>query len=435
MYIKKSSVKIISFLVAALLVCLQGCGPDKQKSIAASTGFNSVFFNINAIKVPNVNPDSLEQTMKQMESVNLTDKSRFWPGHDHFFMNSVGSIDFSKAGSVAFRLTVRGKIIFRLNNKDLFRTKTPTDTVAENSQFVDAGKNMFEMEYFDGGLDPRIVLEWSPDGKDFEPVPAEMFGSANLSLDSAQYAKAAARPSEVSNQMPNVLSKEEIAGGWKLLFDGTTTKGWHTFNHPGTIGRKWHAEDGSLVFDGRERFRYMFEGRMMEMGDTDKAKDGGLDIVTDGEFENFELKLEWKISKGGNNGILYTVLEDPKYKEAWNTSPEMQVLDDLVHKDGLIYKHRSGDLYDLIACSEVTVRPQGEWNSVKIVKNNGLVEHWQNGVKVVEYDLNAPAWKEMISRSKFSKMDNFATPGKRKISFQDHDNLVSYRNIRIHELK
>jgi cytochrome c len=144
--------------------------------------------------------------------------------------------------------------------------------------------------------------------------------------------------------------------------------------------------------------------------------------------------LEWKISEGGNNGILYSVLEDGQYKEVWHTSPEMQILDDFVHKDGLIFKHRSGDLYDLIACKEIAVRPQGQWNRVRIVKNNGVVEHWLNGIKVVDYDAKSPEWTEMIKKSKFSNLKDFATPGKRRIAFQDHDNQVWFRNLKIRSL-
>lgn len=420
------------------IVCLWSCGSGKKEELAPNDvqgGFNSIFFDIKDIKIPSKNPDSLEQATKHMESLNLEGSEAFWPGHDHFFMNSIGSIEFPKEGSYSFRLLVSGKIKLKLNNKDLFDLKTPKDTILENLQFVDAGSNLFEIEYFDGGLNPKIVLEWINEGGASEVIPKERIHPADLSLNAEPYEKAAMRPLEESTQSPNTLSPDEIKKGWKLLFDGTTTKGWHTYNKPGTIGRKWHAEEGTLTFDGRNRFIYKFEGRMNEMGDTDKVKDGGEDILTDGEYENFELMLEWKISEGGNNGIIYSVLEDKQYKDIWNTSPEMQVLDDFVHKDGLIYKHRSGDLYDLIACKEIAVRPQGQWNQVKIVKNKGKVEHWLNGIKVVEYDTNSTEWTEMIKKSKFSNLTNFGTQGKRKIGFQDHDNQVWYRNIKIVELK
>jgi cytochrome c len=132
---------------------------------------------------------------------------------------------------------------------------------------------------------------------------------------------------------------------------------------------------------------------------------------------------------------MYTVKEDPQYVDAWNTSPEMQVLDNAVHKDGLIYKHRAGDLYDLIAGDPVTVKPQGEWNKVRIIKEKGKVQHWLNDKKVVEYDINAPEWMTMIKNSKFSTLKDFATTKTNKIALQDHGNQVSFRNIKIKELK
>ena len=217
--------------------------------------------------------------------------------------------------------------------------------------------------------------------------------------------------------------------------DGKTTNGWHTYNKPGTIGRKWKAEEGMLVFEGRNRFEFFVAGRKIELGPVDKALDGGEDIVTDEAFENFELALEWKISEAGNNGIFYTVREDKKYDENWKTSPEMQVQDNTKHKDGLIEKHRAGDLYDLIAADPIRVKPQGEWNKVRIIKNKGKIEHWLNGSKVLSYDINSDVWKDMISKSKFADLPEFGLPGPGRIGFQDHDNRVYYKNIKIKELK
>jgi len=230
------------------------------------------------------------------------------------------------------------------------------------------------------------------------------------------------------------LSEEEKKEGWKLLFDGSTTKGWHTYSKPGTIGRKWVAKDGALVFEGRDRFDFYVADRRIEIGKTDSAADGGKDIVSDEEFENFELSLEWKISKGGNNGLFYMVKEREDYDEVWKTSPEMQVMDNVGHKDGLIYKHRAGDLYDLIPADPIRVKPYGNWNKVRIVKNDGKVEHWLNGTMVVSYDINSEDWTEMVAKSKFAEYKEFGTPGPGRIGFQDHDNLVYYKNIKIKEL-
>ena len=134
----------------------------------------------------------------------------------------------------------------------------------------------------------------------------------------------------------NQLSDEETKAGWQLLFDGESTEGWHTFNKNQTSAA-WKVEQGMLVFE--------------------KAPNGeGGDIVTDEEFENFELTLDWKISKNGNSGLFFNVIEDPKYHSVWLTGPEVQILDNAGHPDAQFEKHRAGDLYDMIECKFMTVK-------------------------------------------------------------------------------
>jgi cytochrome c len=118
----------------------------------------------------------------------------------------------------------------------------------------------------------------------------------------------------------------------------------------------------------------------------------------------------------------------------WQTGPEMQVLDNSCHPDTRFSSHRAGDLYDLIECKYVTVKPAGEWNKVRIIKNNGQVEHWLNGVKVVEFEMYTDQWLEMINKSKFKDMPDFGRAQKGKISLQDHGDRVWYRNIKIKTL-
>lgn len=219
----------------------------------------------------------------------------------------------------------------------------------------------------------------------------------------------------------NTLTPSEVQDGWKLLFDGKTTNGWHNFNKS-TIGSSWKVVDGTLMLDARQNP----DGHW-------QAPDGG-DILAEGEYENFELNLDWKIAPCGNSGIIYNVIESPKYEYVWQTGPEMQVLDDVCHPDTRFSSHRAGDLYDLIPCKYVTVKPAGEWNKVRIIKNNGHVEHWLNGVKVVEYDMYTDEWLKMIANSKFRDMPDFGRAKKGKIALQDHGDRVWYRNIRIKSL-
>jgi len=219
-------------------------------------------------------------------------------------------------------------------------------------------------------------------------------------------------------------ASEEPTESWEILFDGKTTDGWHVYAQ-NSVGPKWTIKEGCLVFEGRAE------------GVPDKFADGGGDLLTDQKYENFELELEWNISEGGNSGIFYLVAEDTAYKEAWETSPEMQVLDDERHPDakkGKDGNHKAGSLYDLIPCQTQAVKPAGEWNQVRIVKNNGHVEHWLNGQKVVEFDLYTPEWDEMINNSKFAELPGFAKATSGHISLQDHDNEVWYRNIKIKAL-
>lgn len=203
--------------------------------------------------------------------------------------------------------------------------------------------------------------------------------------------------------------------GFKLLFDGQTTQGWHKFNMPGFIGKGWQVQDGTLMLDPT-------------------AKDGG-DIVTDNAYENFHLKLEWKIAPGGNSGIMFFVQEGNQYSHPWKTGPEMQVLDNNAHPDAKIHKHRAGDLYDLIASSSEPVKAVGEWNLAEIICNKGKLTFKLNGVVIVETTYNDASWTQMIANSMFKNMPGFGTFTQGKIALQDHGDLVWFRNIQIKALK
>ncbi|KAA6430318.1 DUF1080 domain-containing protein [Rufibacter glacialis] len=210
------------------------------------------------------------------------------------------------------------------------------------------------------------------------------------------------------------------ASGWKPLFDGKTTTGWHTYGKTG-VGKAWKVDDGALHLDASNKKDW-------------QTSDGG-DIVTEGSYGNFHLKLDWKIAANGNSGIILFVQEDPaKYKYTWHTGPEIQVLDNNGHPDAKIHKHRAGDLYDLIASSPETVKPAGQWNQVEIISNKGQLEVIQNGQKVLTATLWDDNWKQMIAGSKFAKMGGFGAFQSGKIALQDHGDNVWYRNIMIREL-
>jgi hypothetical protein len=202
--------------------------------------------------------------------------------------------------------------------------------------------------------------------------------------------------------------------GWQNLFDGVTTTGWHSYGK--TIAdATWKVVDGAIMMDTTVKH--------------------GADLVSDGTYDNFDLKLEWKISKNGNSGILFYVQEDTvKYKETYRSGPEMQVLDNDGHPDGKILKHRAGDLYDLIKSSSEPVKPAGEWNQAEVIANKGQLELKLNGVTVVSTTLWDDNWKKLIAGSKFKDMPNWGTFTSGKIALQDHGNAVWYRNIQIKKL-
>ena len=226
------------------------------------------------------------------------------------------------------------------------------------------------------------------------------------------------------NTPENTLSKKEKNNGWQLLFDGQSANGWHTYGMQ-SAGKAWSVKDGALYLDAE--------------GKKNLSPGEGGDLVTNEEYDNFDLKLDWKIGPKGNSGIIFYIHEDTsQYHNTYNTGLEMQVLDNgtptrLGHSDAKLYSHRAGDLYDLLASKEA-VNPQGEWNHVEIVSVNGKLDFYMNGQHSLSTNLWDDNWKQMIAISKFKDMPGFGTFKKGKISLQDHGEDVWFRNIRIKRL-
>lgn len=212
----------------------------------------------------------------------------------------------------------------------------------------------------------------------------------------------------------NTLTAEEAAEGWELLFDGTSLDKWRAFRGE-EVPPGWIAQDGTLFFDGKD------------------AGEGYGDLTSREMFADFELQLEWKISPGGNSGILYRVTEDEE--QEFHTGPEMQILDDKAerYKD-LGITHKSGANYALEPAAVDNVKPVGEWNSVRLIANGAHVEQWQNGDKVVEYELWTPEWKEAVSNTKFAEWPRYGMNKEGHIVLQDHGAGVWFRNLKIKRL-
>jgi hypothetical protein len=213
------------------------------------------------------------------------------------------------------------------------------------------------------------------------------------------------------------LSAAEQKDGFQLLFDGTTKNGWHVYNNR-SDGAAWKVTDGVLYMDKAAK----------------RTGAGGGDLVTNDEYENFHLKLDWKIDTAGNSGIIFLSNEDPKYPAPYTTGPEMQIIDNTGHRDARINKHKAGDLYDLIAATPQNANPWGQWNSVELIINKGQLEYYQNGTKVVTTTLWDENWKNMVANSKFKTWADFAKFTKGHIVLQDHGDQVWFRNIRIKQL-
>ena len=210
----------------------------------------------------------------------------------------------------------------------------------------------------------------------------------------------------------NTLTEDEKEEGWELLFDGTSTGGWRSYNDDSFPEEGWVVNDGML---------------------TVVSNGGGGDIITENKYGNFELKLEWRVEKAGNSGIFYRAMEQPTQPIYWS-APEMQILDNENHPDaerGEDGNRKAGSLYDLIPAKPQNANPHGEWNSVKIVADGPNIEHWQNGEKVLEYQLWTNEWYEMIRNSKFVEHPEFGDARKGYIGLQDHSDRVDFRNIKI----
>lgn len=218
---------------------------------------------------------------------------------------------------------------------------------------------------------------------------------------------------EMMETNDNVLSQSQKEEGWKLLFDGETTDGWHTWKSD-KVSPKWNVSNGILKFDP-------------------EADGKGGDLVTNGEYENFHLKLDWKVSECGNSGIIFNIHEEGKEK-TYHTGPEMQILDNTCHADAQYPTHRAGSLYDLIQAQPETEKPAGEWNTAEIILNQGHLIFKLNGTQVVETQMFNDQWEEMLANSKFKQWPGFGTYKKGHIGLQDHGDVVEFKNIMIKEL-
>ncbi|MGI6120489.1 MAG: 3-keto-disaccharide hydrolase [Desulfosporosinus sp.] len=212
------------------------------------------------------------------------------------------------------------------------------------------------------------------------------------------------------------MTPEEEADGWVLLFDGQSLNGWRDYN--GTrLTEPWHVVDGCIQAKG-------------------DGSDGSGYIVTDKEYANFELVWDWKLSKGGNSGMLYHVVERPQFKVPYVTGPEYQLIDEANFPEKLEEWQKLGVDYAMYLPdkSKMKVHPAGEWNTSKIVFDNGHVEHWLNGEQILEFDAWTDDWFQRKKSGKWSDAPEYGLSRKGVICLQDHGYPASFRNIKLKEL-
>ncbi len=207
---------------------------------------------------------------------------------------------------------------------------------------------------------------------------------------------------------------------WKVIFDGKTFDGWHEYLKEG-VSENWKIEEGAMVFYPPK----------------DRPKGENYNLISNDEYTDFVLSMEWRISEAGNSGIFWAIKELPELDQPYKTGPEIQVLDNDKHPDGKNgTSHQAGALYDMVSPSEDVTKPIGEWNLCEITinhkTNTGIVV--LNDVEIVNFPVNDPEWSAMVSKSKFADWEHFAKYTTGKIGVQDHGDGVAFRNIKIKEL-
>ena len=210
-------------------------------------------------------------------------------------------------------------------------------------------------------------------------------------------------------QTHNTLTKKEIREGWTLLWNGEDMSGWKS-NSDKDFTKGWSCADGVLSI---------------------AAGSGAGDIITERKYHDFELSIDFNFSEGANSGIKYFIGANG------SIGCEYQILDDEVHPDanrGVDGNRRLGSLYDILAAPGWQYVRKGDWNTAKIIVQGADVEHWLNGVKILSYHREGAQWEELIARSKFAKVENFAGGDGGHILLQDHNDFVQYRNLKIREL-
>ncbi len=348
------------------------------------------------------------------------ERGDFGPVEDDFLVLIDATLRIEKPGEYEFRLTsddgsqlwIGGHRV--IDNDGLHGAESKSGMDA-----LEIGDVPMQIKFFERGVSAMLRLEWRPPGA----ASFSVLDSASLRStwpDERQVMpgvkEVAPRFTEKHDVGPepegphNVLTKDQEASGWTLLFDGQqASESWRGFKKD-TVPEGWIVEDGMLMRTGP-----------------------GGDIVTREVFGNFDFYVDWMVEPGGNSGIFFNGGEDGNW--IWETAPEMQILDNIGHGDGITALQSAGANYGLHAPPVDASRPAGQWNRARIRVNGEHVQYWLNGVKTADYVLGSEDWKRRVAGSKFVHMPKYGTRRDGHIGLQDHGDRVAFRNIRIKRLE
>lgn len=245
-----------------------------------------------------------------------------------------------------------------------------------------------------------------------------ILGCSALALTACKNEKKDSAETDIKETEEMATTEDKEQDEWQELFNGENLDGWKAYNKD-SVSSQWTVQDGAIAFTPSD------------------AVEGSENLITEEEFGNFELSLEWKISEGGNSGIMWAVQEDEKFSEPYLTGPEIQVLDNERHPDAKNGPNRTaGALYDMVPPNEDVTKPAGEWNKEVIHIDHEENIGWVmlNGTKVVEFPLHGEKWEEMVNNSKFKGWEGFGASRTGHIALQDHGDKVWFRNIKIKQL-
>ena len=247
------------------------------------------------------------------------------------------------------------------------------------------------------------------------PMLILLFAVACKTDKKAESEPAGDSPEPIATAEQNSLTSKEKADGWMLLFDGSSTNGWHLYNNA-DAKPVWEAKEGMLACEP-----------------INGTGDHG-DLVTDREYENYELVFDWKTSESGNSGVFINVKESPDIVKTYHTGPEYQLLDPS-HLDQAVLAKRSGCLYNFAPqLNETETRPAGQWNHSRIRQQDGKVEFYLNGNLTARADFNSREWADMVKASGFKDYADFGKATKGHIALQEWTSNIWFRNIKIREL-